>query len=474
MKLTPEEQRQKEIARLQKEKAKPKMRGYMAYFFLIISIIYLADEIVSQLPSQTSTILASQIFAPIVGEEFAIARMSAVAMIPGLLAMLNLVYRPLSDKYGRKIFLVVNTIGMGVATIVIGASTGIPAYCVGLFLTQFFIPNDMQAVYLQECAPPEHRGKMYSAVKFIATLGMLLVPILRQIFIPTADMSNWRYIYYVPGIIAIIAGIASALLIRESDAFVDSRLRVLTMTEEEKAAAKAKKQNVDDKGGLGKAFKIAFSSKQVLWLIIAGCLLKSGGNITSSYESIISNGYAQQFVNSGMDLTAARAEAAVFVTKALMLFSVGSAFLQLIPGFIADKFGRKASVTAMSAFTIVFYLLFHFGCEGAWNPYLVGFFCGAAIGSFWAVGDMAQLMVSESVPTNVRASVITIYPLLANMGRMVSGILLTVLINIMGDSSLGIVTLLSAVPLMVIGLFAMLKVKETNGVDLGAIRGDEF
>ena len=47
--------------------------------------------------------------------------------------------------------------------------------------------------------------------------------------------------------------------------------------------------------------------------------------------------------------------------------------------------------------------------------------------------------------------------------------------NIMGDTAIGTTVLMVAVPGMVLGLILMmLKVKETKGVDMGAIRGDEF
>ena len=47
--------------------------------------------------------------------------------------------------------------------------------------------------------------------------------------------------------------------------------------------------------------------------------------------------------------------------------------------------------------------------------------------------------------------------------------------NIMGDTAIGTTMLMVAVPGMVLGLILMmLKVKETKGVDMGAIRGDEF
>ncbi|MCI6851107.1 MAG: hypothetical protein MR883_06260 [Clostridiales bacterium] len=45
----------------------------------------------------------------------------------------------------------------------------------------------------------------------------------------------------------------------------------------------------------------------------------------------------------------------------------------------------------------------------------------------------------------------------------------------MGDTAIGTTVLMVAVPGMVLGLILMmLKVKETKGVDMGAIRGDEF
>ena len=52
---------------------------------------------------------------------------------------------------------------------------------------------------------------------------------------------------------------------------------------------------------------------------------------------------------------------------------------------------------------------------------------------------------------------------------------LLVLGNVLGDTAIGITCLLVSVPGMALGLvIMMLKVKETKGVDMGAIRGDEF
>ena len=70
------EKEARQLARLEREQAKSKPAGYMAYFMLIISVIYIADEVTSQIGAQMQSVIANQIFAPVVGTEFAVARMS--------------------------------------------------------------------------------------------------------------------------------------------------------------------------------------------------------------------------------------------------------------------------------------------------------------------------------------------------------------------------------------------------------------
>lgn len=175
-----------------------------------------------------------------------------------------------------------------------------------------------------------------------------------------------------------------------------------------------------------------------------------------------------------MVLADARAAANVYVTKALMLFSWGSALFMLLPGFLADKLGRKKTVIIMSCTLIASYLLFYYGANHAWNPYLVGLFCGASVGSCWCAGDLVSLMISESTPTNLRASIMAIQPLTSTAALLVVSVISTVLINILGDAYIGIISLCTMIPGLVIGLIILTaKAKETNGVDMGAVTGYE-
>ena len=156
-----------------------------------------------------------------------------------------------------------------------------------------------------------------------------------------------------------------------------------------------------------------------------------------------------------------------------MLFSVGSAVFQFFPGFLADKLGRKKTAIIMSISVVATFLIYYLGSNNNMNPYIVGFFCGACIGSYWYTGDLMGLMISESTPTNLRVSMMAVQPMVSGTIFSVAMLGVMVLINILGDAAIGICTLATIIPGMLIGLIIMmLRVKETNGVDMGAVTAE--
>lgn len=118
---------------------------------LIIAVVYMADELASQITTQMQSVVASQLFAPIVGADVAVSRMAVINTIAGCTIGVAMIYKTLSDRYGRKIFLVINTLGIGL--FLISVSTNIPAYAIGACVIQFFVPHDMQQVYIYESSP---------------------------------------------------------------------------------------------------------------------------------------------------------------------------------------------------------------------------------------------------------------------------------------------------------------------------------
>lgn len=465
----------RELARLEKHRAKPKAHGYLYYMMFIICIIYIADEITSQIGTQMQSVLSQALFAPVFGEDMALARMSALGTVSIIGSALAMLYKPLSDRFGRKLFLVINTLGMGFGLLLIGITTNIPVYLIGVVVINFFTPHDMQAVYVLETAPAKHRAKLYSMVKAVATIGMMLIPLLRDTFMGD-DTSGWRTVYLVCAAFAAVAALIALFLVRESDVFLDERIAYLRMSDTEKAALKAKKDGGGAQGGLISAIKFLLKHRQLRWLLISYGFLLWASLITMYYESTMANGYAVQFVNRGMDLNAALEAAAPYVTQALFLFPVGSAALQLMQGFLADKWGRKPAAITMSACVIISYLLFFIGANYDWPPYLVGFLCGAAVGSYWAAGDIiGAIMVSESTPTNLRSSVLTAFAICSVIFAGIGVIAGLVLLNIFGDSMVGYITLGIALPGLTIALILLCtKTHDTKNVDIGAVTGMEW
>lgn len=465
---------QKEIARLEKEKSKPRRSGYLAYLILIICVVYITDEIASQIQSLMKTEIATDLLAKY-GE-----RSIGVLDILGIVAFpfqgLSLLYKPLSDKYGRKTFLVINTLGMGVALFLIYLSGNLVFYIIGSTLAAFFVPHDMQVVYITESAPSKHRAKIYSLVKGVATFGIMLVPLFRRMFMTSA--SEWRMVYLVPAIMGVAASLIALFSLRETDAFIESRLKYLNMTDEEKENAKASKNSSESQGGLIAAMKFVAKHKQLKWLYAAIAFGTMGVLVTMQYQTIISYGYAQSYLTQGLFSTmesALDAASVGAVTSALFAFPIGSGLIQLSHGFISDKWGRKAAIVSMAAATVVSLVIFSAGAENAWNPYLVGLFSGVCVGSFWACTDINCMMVSESSPTNLRSSIISLQMFALGIGYVVTYCVGIPLITYLGNSSIPTVSLCLALPSMIVSLLILIfKTRETKGVNLETVTGEEF
>jgi len=458
---------QKEILRLQNALDRPKPSGYLVYLLLILCVIYITDEITSQIGYQMQSIVAQAIFAPTFGTEVAVARMGALSSITIIASILAFVYKTLSDRFGRKIFLSVNTLGMGAGLLIVSLANNIPAYIAGATLIAFFIPHDMQAVFVFESVPPKYRATIFSAVKTIATLGILPIPFLRDRVMGN-DVSRWRYVYRIPSALAAVAAVIAFFCARETEPFMKKRLEYLHMSEEKRTELRTKKDKRNAQGGFIPAIKFCIRHKQLRWLMISGGFILWGTIATMFYETTMTYGYASKFLAQGMGIEAAKANARPLVTQALFLFPVGSAFFTGIQGFISDRVGRKKTIIVMSGIFLFSYSMFFYGSNHDWNPYTVGLLCGAAVGSFWAAGDHAGLiMCAESAPTNLRASVLAVQPILSGFFFGIAFILSLIIINIVGDSYAGTISLAFAVPGQVIGLtLLMLNVRETRGVNL--------
>lgn len=472
--MTPEKmakiaaKKEKEIAKWEKQKARPKGNTYFWYLVLIIALIYAVDEIASQIGTLMKTEIANDLFQS--ASSVTILNLLQVVAIP--FQILGLLYRPLADRYGRKTFLVINTFGMSIALFVIFLSQNVAMYVLGACLIMFFIPHDMHVVFIMESSPQKRRAITYSVIKFFANMAVMLVPILRRLLMQNAG--EWRKVYMIPAIVGIVISLIALLCARETDAFIDSRLRYLRMTDEEIRAEQEQKKADNAQGGLIAALKFGLAHKQLRWVFICFALAGIGVIGSLDYQTIITYGYAQS-VHGGIADNFLNLVSINEVTKALILFPIGSAIAQVIMGFVSDLKGRKTAAITVAANCLVCFLGFTLGAKFNLNPYIVGFLCGAFVGSYYSTNDVLIMMASESAPTNLRSSTSSAQTVVGFVGYAFAYLIYVPVTMIFGNASIATVSLCLLVPSFAATLIALIKnTHDTKNVDLETVTGCEW
>lgn len=457
-----EQHRLKEIRKWEREQQRPHTKGYLLYLIFIITLIYTVDEVASQIGMLMKTEIANDLFARFGSSSVGALEILGAVGLP--FQFLGLAYRPMADRFGRKRFLVINTLGMSLALFLIYLSQSVSLYFIGACLVQFFIPHDMHVVYIMETAPPKHRAKIYSSVKFTATLGVMLVPLLRRLLMGSA--AQWRRVYFLPAVLGMVTCLIALLLAKETDAFLSSRLRYL------RSPKKGVREKKDAQGGLFTALKFAMKTKQLRWLYITAALANIGFLGTLNYQVILSYGFAEGLYGSFSDEIMNLVSVGP-VTSALVLFPVGCACSQLITGFVSDAKGRKASAVMSAANCLAGFLGFFFGARYGMAPSWTGLLCGICIGSYYALNDVIIMMVGESAPTNLRSSVMSAQFIVTAAGGLISYAVGLPLLAVLGNQAMGAVSFGLLVPGFLLSLLVLAKnTTDTKGTDLNTVTNE--
>lgn len=474
--LTPEKLRkkalrkEKEIQKWEREKARPKKNYYFAYLVFIITLIYATDEIASQIGTLMKTEIANDLLSNFGDSSVAALDILSILVVP--FQAIGLLYRPFADRLGRKKFLIINTFGMSFAMLVIFLSNNILLYFVGACLVQFFIPHDMHVVYIMESSPAKHRARIYSTIKFFANMSVMLVPLLRRALMEEA--SQWRNVYLIPAIVGLVVSFIALMLARETDAFIDSRLKHLRKTDEELHQEKMEKASAEAQGGLIPALKFAMKHKQLRWLFITATLANFGFIGSINYQVIMSYGYAESIHNSFTEEVMNIVSTGI-VTDALFLFPVGCALAQVIMGFISDSKGRKVAALVTAFNCLACFVGFWLGAKYCWAPQIVGLLCGGFVGSFYSTNDVLIMMIGESAPTNLRSSTMSAEFIPVGVGVGLSYMISLPLAAILGNQVMGIIAICLLVPGFVAALITLaLKTHDTKGIDLDTVTGAEW
>lgn len=459
------ENRQRE--RLLKEQNKKEGKYYLFYLVFVLTIIYIVDEIASNMNSTMQPYMVFDLFnipgANTKSQEFT-STLSFLGMLSlgtnAVLMLLTPFYKALADKFGRKVFLFLNTTLMGVGLAVCMIAPHWAIYILGIMIVQFVQTNDMQIMYIMETAPAKHRAKICNLTKAIALVSVSLVGVLHKAFYNPENLSSWRYVFAVPAALGIIIGLSCLFTVRETPVFIKGRLEYLNMTDEERAAkAEAEKKSGESaEGGVPAALKYIFRTPQMRWLAIAGLIFTIATGITGYYSSIL-----EASKDAGV-LTKTD------VSDFLIIYPFINGVFTFICGVLSDAIGRKKGTILFSIVACVGVLMFVFGSRFGWPFWIIALGYGMFIGTLWSVTDtICLVMPAESTPTKMRASVMGTMSLLLAVGMVISTVLFIVGLKFISSSQIGMFGFAISVPAMLISCIFMLKVRETKGTDLTSI-----
>lgn len=448
---------EKEMKYRLSQKNRRQGKPYFIVLMVIFCIIYIVDEVTSNIGSATRTGIVTDFFYNTGKYDTFDEANGAYGLISLAFYCMLLIapfYKSLADKFGRKLFLALNTIGMGVGMLIVMTANNIVVLFVGLTLMQFVTPNDMQVMYIMETAPEKHRVKLTNLAKAIGLAGVSLIALFRYLNTDSAGALDWQKVYLIPVIMAIVVGVGCYIFADETPVFVEKRINYLRMTDEERKAEEEqkKKEKVSSKGKVLQAFKYVFKTKQLRYLAIAGMLLAASTGITSYYETILSSTYQGD---------------ARLVTIPIMVFPFANAAITFLAGFLVDGIGRKKSTIYLGSLALFCVILFMVGASLHWPLVLVGIFYGCFLGGIWSISDLIFLVIpTESSPTDYRASILGALSLLFSVGCGIA-VAITGIASMIGGINMGIFCICYGAPLLATSILIILfKVKETKGTDL--------
>lgn len=451
----------KELARLRKMQNRSSGSKYFFVLLVLIAIVNILDEVTSNLTVTVQSSFVTEFFVnnPFMGKYYSyedgLAFHSGIGVFTYVLGLFTPFYKALADKWGRKPLFAISTLGMATGLLVIHLSSSYIMFLIGFAIISFFMGHDIQIIYILEEAPDKHRAKIYSFLKSFGILGVILIPTLRDMLMGN-DATKWREIFLVPSLIGFAAVILVLLFAKDTKVFISERIAYLSRPyksrEREKMLQKQQKKAQRNQAGVFNGVKYIFANRDTKMLIIAHIIFDSAMPAIALY-------FESSMHRAGMSTSD--------ITKALFMVPVIYASITFLSGFIADKAGRKTTVNLFSATCVIGYVLFVAGILCGWNPYLVGSFAGLYQGSYWIGRDYMNVMMTEKVPTDIRASVVGAEGLLVIIGLVVGYASIIVGMMIMPIWWACLAISIPAVSIAAI-LFA-LKVKETKGVNLDTI-----
>ncbi len=455
------EKEQKQLRRLSEKDSKADGKFYFAVILFLIAFVNIIDEIASGLPGNLQSSIVTDFFVAnsFMGVsrtyEEGLALHSTVGVMTYALGLVTPFYKALADRYGRKPLFAVSTLGMATGMFIAFLSTNYFVFLLGYAIMAFFTGHDIQIIYILEAAPSKSRARVYSILKALGIMGTVATPLLRDMVMKN-DTSRWNLVFLIPAVAGFIACLFVIFFAKETKVFIKERKEYLSIPYEERKAEKERKKaesKASSKNqGVISGVKYIFANKDTRSLIICHIIFDVGIASVGLYHE------------SMMHLAGLSTE---HITDALYMIPFTYAAITFFSGFVADKLGRKKTVFAGCLLCVSGFIAFLFGLENGFTPSVIGILVGCYQGGFWIGRDYMNIMMTEKVPTEIRASVVGAEGLLISIGMALGYLGMIVGMLFTSVSTICAIIIIPFVSLA--GILLMLKVKETNGTELSEI-----
>lgn len=471
---------ERELAKRQLQLAAPRFRGY----FILMLIVVLLNYMIDMFASNINGIVYSDALLSFIGirdvssEAYTNASLQFDgyhALISGLTLVVLPLYKSLADKFGRKLFLWLNTLLTAVGMFIMLNARTVLAYTVGYVVISFFFNGDVHQLYLIEESPKKYRTTIGAVVSCLGSLAASGIGILYTLFVTeNTAVNGWRNVMFVLAAIAVPVVIISLMSMKDTQAFLKKRIEYLTgvikelsgESEEttgsvtETIGAEKEKLAGGMKGGFFRSFGFIFKHRQTRAIFFVSALTACGMVFSKHYSTMLNY---QALTRTDIGIVAT-------------VFPLVQAVFAVPFGLLSDKIGRKFSYILSMSIAVIAFPIFVYGASTGIDPIILGLIYGMTAGGYWtARGTLQFNMMSESSPTHMRASIVSILGIFATVNYAVYNIILGALSNKLahGDVRLPYTIGFMVVAVLAVLLFAF-RVRETKDVDLDRITGEEF
>lgn len=365
----------------------------------------------------------------------------------------------LADKFGRYPMLLVTMLLMAIGSFGDAGSLNLIMLIVFRFITGLGLGADLNLMpaYIGEFSPAKRRGHMGEITFLMGIIGQAVTPFVALALVTPQDAAGWRWLFFIGGLIAVIAVILRAELpksprwlathnkIDEAENVV-SKLELFCKNKGIKLrdVTEADVKNVEiasKRLPFSYLWKPPYRKRMLIFGLFWGLWYIGNYAFLGDATTLLSN--------TGI----AVGSSILFIAIGAIGYPIGA----IVGYYISDRFERKYIVLGGTVIWLIGMIMF--GTKYDSDVLIIGSFLASYALAF--VLGIAYMYTSESYPTNGRTSGFAMGDGLGHIGGAIGALLLPILVTewsfFNGFLFIGITTIIAGVILFVWGDSAVRK-----------------